>query len=449
MLLSTIFNIYNRNYYAKDEGWKFYAGYNILRSRIIDYPEFAYNDSTSKVYEEVGWSENDTRMFRSWFFNDLELYSKENLQYVIDNINVVKAGSNLKKTFSGIYRHIYKNILAFIIISTICILYLIVRKRNYYILSIFLPSTAAVLYFAYVGRLPFRVLFPILFFLIIMSFYFTESTGLERFKNKRYFKLAFILVCIALVIFNYSYTAILTRVNKERQLVYEEFIRDMADEEKIYVSWGATGLHDKTLSFKVRNRSNLKVIGQGWSIHNPAYNKRLEIFSIKNIYLDIIERDDIFLIAYGQQTELYKKFMSEHYGEDVKIEKIRDFAGGYSVYKFYIKPYSQSRLLRQAYFYSTGENIEREQLEIYLKELNEGKNTLSNLLIDIMNAKESKLANLNDRDFINLLYEILLGREPDESGFGVWDKNLKDGGTRTDVIKGFLDSIEFKNKYKQ
>lgn len=52
---------------------------------------------------------------------------------------------------------------------------------------------------------------------------------------------------------------------------------------------------------------------------------------------------------------------------------------------------------------------------------------------------------LNDSDFVSLLYNNVLDREPDEQGFQSWLDQLSDGASRAEVVRGFSQSDEFKN----
>ncbi|WP_439141921.1 DUF4214 domain-containing protein [Pseudooctadecabacter sp.] len=52
---------------------------------------------------------------------------------------------------------------------------------------------------------------------------------------------------------------------------------------------------------------------------------------------------------------------------------------------------------------------------------------------------------LNDADFVRMLYQNVLGREPDEEGFAAWVGNLENGMDRADVVWRFSESREFVN----
>lgn len=51
--------------------------------------------------------------------------------------------------------------------------------------------------------------------------------------------------------------------------------------------------------------------------------------------------------------------------------------------------------------------------------------------------------NLSDRDYITLLYKVLMDRNPDASGLSAWCQVLDNGYSRENVFNQFADSNEF------
>ena len=54
-------------------------------------------------------------------------------------------------------------------------------------------------------------------------------------------------------------------------------------------------------------------------------------------------------------------------------------------------------------------------------------------------------AQLNNDQFIDVLYHTFFGREPDPQGKADWLNALNNGATADDVIAGFCNSVEFAN----
>ena len=330
---------YNIKYYQKDPQWKFYVQYNRLRSKILDYSQFSFNDETKDVYKTVGWSENDVKMYRSWFFNDLEIYSVEKLQYVVNNINdhngTGETFNELKKSFNSID----SKTKVFFLFFLIFLIPAMIKKRNKYLLLILIPTIAASLYFSYAGRLPDRVFIPIIFYATIASIHFTRPVDLTFLSNsgRKVLQISTVIVCVAIAISVFATTSFTSRINSIKQKEFEITIDNMKKEGGLYVRWGAVPLHDRKVFFYTpESLKGLKYIQQGWSMHSPIYNEILERYSIENIYLDIIERDDIYVLCSKEQANIFKIFMKEHYSLAVKSNRISRFEGSSFITRFYI-----------------------------------------------------------------------------------------------------------------
>ncbi len=77
-------------------------------------------------------------------------------------------------------------------------------------------------------------------------------------------------------------------------------------------------------------------------------------------------------------------------------------------------------------------------------------NTLQNesgakVALGFFNSEEFKGLKLDDTAFINILYQTLFGRQPDQGGSDFWMAQLEAGTLRETVIQGFVRSQEFKD----
>ena len=73
------------------------------------------------------------------------------------------------------------------------------------------------------------------------------------------------------------------------------------------------------------------------------------------------------------------------------------------------------------------------------------KTLLKVALNGFMHSQEFLNKNLNDMDFVKVLYPTFLGRESDPDGLQAWVQALQTGSTRDEVAAGFAYSIEFTN----
>jgi len=77
--------------------------------------------------------------------------------------------------------------------------------------------------------------------------------------------------------------------------------------------------------------------------------------------------------------------------------------------------------------------------------LNTGIASGSDVAFGFVFSNEFIARNLNNNDFVTVLYRAFFGREPDTVGFNGWMTQLNAGTTRKAVLQGFLGAVEFAN----
>ena len=60
-------------------------------------------------------------------------------------------------------------------------------------------------------------------------------------------------------------------------------------------------------------------------------------------------------------------------------------------------------------------------------------------------SPEFEARNLSNSNFVRVLYLTFFNRDADESGLKAWESVLAAGGTRQEVVEGFIDSVEWAN----
>lgn len=60
-------------------------------------------------------------------------------------------------------------------------------------------------------------------------------------------------------------------------------------------------------------------------------------------------------------------------------------------------------------------------------------------------SQEMTNRNLSNQEFVTMLYQTMMDREPDETGLNDWVTRLQQGTSRQSVFEGFADSTEFNN----
>ena len=72
-----------------------------------------------------------------------------------------------------------------------------------------------------------------------------------------------------------------------------------------------------------------------------------------------------------------------------------------------------------------------------------GTYTTDDVVLTILNSQEFVGRNLNNEQYVTALYEAFLNRAPDASGLANWVNALNNGASRQDIARGFASSAEW------
>lgn len=309
---------YHLYYYRQDPQWNYYQQYTRLRSYVADYPYFEYSEHTREIYEAVGWSENDVEMFRRISFADTEVFSLEDLEYIVSHTAINRGAAEALATLTeaaGELKPIQIYGAAFFL--AMAILFLPGRGKLFFFFTI-LIALAALLFFAYRGRLPVRILLPILYFVGLISLVLVSRLTSREKKQRRAGRIAAALMAIVLAASSvpaFSIQAQESKVNLSIQENIDARLAQLRNADYIYVIWSGNYYDHHRISFFRRPPAQKikKVYTGGWYCHSPNYYRILEELSIGNIYLDLLTRDDMLLLTTKSRMKLLVKYIQENY----------------------------------------------------------------------------------------------------------------------------------------
>ena len=328
--------IYNNlSYYNEDPEWQYYYQYSKLRAQLTDYPYYAWDENTSKIYEDVGWSENDVAMFRSWSFADQEKFSLEDLSYIVANITPFTRGFNdAYETFERAISNLGRTRLLFI---SACFLLAIsfTRKNEKLVLiaTVFIIMLAA-FFFSYLGRLPFRIILLLTYTIGLVSLYYLSMRHnillykVKIIDSQKAFLFAFLAIYILTVIPFFAINARSSDSNRIDQVKMNAFFNELLSHDYIYAMW-SLGLRARPVpAFYSEQSRDLKLFAVGgWIIPSPHHNYILNKYSIDNAYYALL-KEDVLLISRPREIRFLEQYMNENYGLKVKIERASDFTEG-------------------------------------------------------------------------------------------------------------------------
>ena len=97
-------------------------------------------------------------------------------------------------------------------------------------------------------------------------------------------------------------------------------------------------------------------------------------------------------------------------------------------------------------YQSAFDRIPDEEGHIYwIEKLRSQEKTGAQIVFDFLNSQEMRNKNLSDLNYLNILYKTLMDRTADSSGINFWLDCLRNGCSKTGVLRQFTLSSEFQN----
>ena len=91
-----------------------------------------------------------------------------------------------------------------------------------------------------------------------------------------------------------------------------------------------------------------------------------------------------------------------------------------------------------------GRNSNDTELNNWVSDLSTGKSAAADIARGFIFSPEYTNKNTDDVQFVTTLYQAFFGRLPDSAGFKIWIDKLNQGVPRSEILDGFLYSLEFK-----
>ncbi|HEY5040356.1 MAG TPA: hypothetical protein VIJ93_14935 [bacterium] len=318
LIISSSFT--SRLYFQRSPDWKTFNQLIVPLTRLIDYRNFEYDDKTKKYFDEIQWNRTDTDLFRNWFFLDKKKYSLENLIKLDGSLPL----HNLDKK-----NQVYPPELIFTNgFSKICFLYFLcliifVPLKKVWIPCLSLAWVFAIHYFLYYFmKSPPWIYCPLLVFPTYLCIYHSvfpipqkNSKNFIAIKTERNLKTLLLLLLIAVSILIASINYFNNKKKEHFETLLKETIYDLhPSPNQLYVVWHNTipyeeiSVFDDSREFKNFNIFQL----QGFQ-RSPVNQEILDHFGIKNLFSEMVDNPNLFMICTPEEGDLYQKFMLEKY----------------------------------------------------------------------------------------------------------------------------------------
>lgn len=350
IVITILVYISNLIIYNTDDVYKEYIEYNNIRTTLHDIVYVDYNEN-KEIFDEVGWSKNDHYLFYTFNFGDENVYSKENLEKIL-NYKIQKDGKyNLDRTITDLKDSLtmeQKYLLPYVTLLFLAmfIVNLFHKKNRISSILIFITTIGVHLIFIILNRSMLRVLIPEYILGTVLLIYNLHLKSQEKINDSmKNCIIILITICIFSMIsckqYNYDYKLgdhksvqdIISYTNENKQNVYLYTVPSL---QFRYLAYNVYQMPPKGAF------SNLRVIG-GWDMYTKNYYDFKNRYDLEGTFLDLL-KDNVYLIDgdvtwSGREYHNYKDnvllFIKEHYGINTKCEEIKQF-DNLKIYKVYV-----------------------------------------------------------------------------------------------------------------
>ena len=375
LVLVMLIAVFSYDYVSREliyqgEGMEYYKEYNSLRSSVVDFTMPDYEkEGVAEKYQNIGISENDFNMIRSWYLDDEGNADVETLTKLCELQETEKSElseilKNMVKTEFEYVRELTPEGILIIAYIVLAALILILYKNKGFLFVGFISFVILLLYsyLWYGGRSNYRAVFSILFSAIVCLLYCTRLLEYRkcfaklRESKKILFSAAAALACF---VFAGSFLYLTVTITPEELPVtvpdgypeLEEYIEAPENEGKTFalsrLSYlcfrNAVKLRDPLVLDQEEDAYDRCVYFGSTYYAHPRYNEMLEEIGVDNLYKDIIDNDDIYFVDRGD-IKMFVKYLNEQYNDEETVFGYK-FVAKASPYKIYrIVSYSRAEL---------------------------------------------------------------------------------------------------------
>jgi hypothetical protein len=355
VILSTIFIVATVNFLAYDKfspllspAEREFSQFNQARGEFHAWvPYFVDKKVENRIRKKVGWSPNDLKLIRHFYFADKNLYSYDTLKsfnnYVSDEKSYHKDIQNIIWLFN-----IFKPYILFFILFNFLLFFINIRFTTLLITFFNLTIPILALYATlFVGSIPERVFYPTLLLasifsaLVFFTYHKKTSTNLFYKKiNKNFYTISFSIILVTLssaLILNAkivvdSQQSLMLENQDYQNVVCTEDLEKLLEfnYEKPIVAFSGfyTPIQTCTLPFDDYLKDKYfwnNLVPLGWTVNSPSYIEHRDKLELSSDLFTSVAQGEAYL-AVGDifQLQMASEYLREHHGIGVIWPQLPD-----------------------------------------------------------------------------------------------------------------------------
>lgn len=156
--------------------------------------------------------------------------------------------------------------------------------------------------------------------------------------------------------------------------------------------------------------------------------------------------DEDYVKTYRPIEEVFEEAKDKGFTKILVLDYKKDKIFRHVLDETNYKTYNTDALLERLVYFGYGESKESNVYANFVENINSGNQTLQDIITDVILNKSLLINDMDNSDFIEMLYLVLVSRGPDEEGLRNWVSLLEEGLSREKVVENFLSSEEFISK---
>ena len=333
-------NAYNSHIYNSDPAWAEYMEYNNLRSDLLDFG-FPDYDQNKELYDSLGISEYDLKVYQDWNFDDPDRFTIDTMQKLVDAKKATHHTFHLGDiklfftylvspflNYSFFSAMLLVIVLAFFFYRTGMLWLLLYELFSFGIMELYLFESGRYM----VQRVD--VSLALAFFLVFLLY------GLDiRYRGAKKLAVAMSML-VAVVPPLVSLELKIDPNQTAAKLEKDSFATMASDKDHLYLySSGAFSENSNSIwtMYHLGDRSNIACLG-GWTTHSSIREYVLQNYGVTNSFRDMIDHDNVYVVEFEKSKEEFARYLQDHYGKDVKAYRVKTINGTQAVYEFRTTP---------------------------------------------------------------------------------------------------------------
>jgi len=317
-------------------GWREFVEFDPLLCRFVDDDVLEGLDEAGlrAALAPAGWSANDYRMLRRYWFLDPEVFSAERLRAILERVPPLKTGLPWRQVARQTRRALGTPWARHALLAAVAGLLLAGAGRRAWLELVVGLATVAVLtvYLIYARKPPPpRVYLPMFAAVAWIGVWPWSASAAGRAgagwpRRARLAALAAAAVCVlwaarwALASYRWQ-----SRENRRDQAALAAALARLNPQPRqLYAVWGwALPWPYWPPAADARRLEAFRIFPLSSAQRLPGPQRRLREFGIEDLHRALAEREDLFLICDPREEfPLYQRYLRERYGRDVKGETV-------------------------------------------------------------------------------------------------------------------------------